>query len=133
MSDTVKKLLDANVILRYLLKDEEVLFAKASAVLEKAKTGDEKVIILESVLTECVYVLARIYRVDRSTIAAQLRGLFYYKGVVNPDRKDLVDALVIFGQTNLSIVDCILCAKSKNHEMPLLTFDKDLKRISSSQ
>ena len=133
MSDTVKKLLDANVILRYLLKDEEALFAKASAVLEKAKTGDEKVIILESVLTECVYVLARIYRVDRSTIAAQLRGLFYYKGVVNPDRKDLVDALVIFGQTNLSIVDCILCAKSKNHEMPLLTFDKDLKQISSSQ
>jgi predicted nucleic acid-binding protein len=133
MSDTVKKLLDANVILRYLLKDEEALFAKASAVLEKAKTGDEKVIILESVLTECVYVLERIYRVDRSTIAAQLRGLFYYKGVVNPDKKDLVDALVIFGQTNLSIVDCILCAKSKNHEMPLLTFDKDLKRISSSQ
>jgi len=63
-----KKLVDANVILRYLLRDNETLFQKASDVLEKVRTGEEKVVILESVLTECVYVLLKVYGVNRSTI-----------------------------------------------------------------
>ena len=46
-----KKLVDANVILRYLLRDDERLFQKASEVLEKVRTGEDKVVILESVLT----------------------------------------------------------------------------------
>jgi predicted nucleic acid-binding protein len=41
-----KKLIDANVILRYLLRDEATLFQKASALLEKVKTGEDKVVIL---------------------------------------------------------------------------------------
>ena len=124
-----RKLIDANVILRYLLKDHEIYFKKASALLEKVKIGEEAVIIPESVLTECVYVLLKIYKVERGILSEKLRGLFAYKGVANPDKKDLVDSLILFGQTKLSIVDCLLCAKSKNHGMPLFTFDEDLKRI----
>lgn len=122
MSEAGKGLLDANWILRYLLRDDEALFSKASAVLDKVKTEDEKVIISESVLAECTYILIKIYKVDRSTIADKLRDLFDYKGVVNSDKKDLIDALLLFGDTNLSIVDCILCAKSKNHALSLFTF-----------
>ena len=131
MSEAGKGLVDANWILRYLLRDDEALFFRASALLEKVKTGDEKVIIPESVLAECTYTLIKIYKEDRSTIAEKLRDFFDYKGVVNADKKDLVDALLLFGNTNLSIVDCILCAKSKNHGLSLLTFDKRLQKICS--
>ena len=124
-----RNLIDANVILRYLLNDDEVLFEKASALLEKVKIGEETVIIPESVLSECVYVLLKIYRIDRSTIAEKLRGLFSYKGVMNRDKKDLIDSLRVFGKTRISIVDCILCAKSLNQRMPLFTFDDDLKKL----
>ena len=131
MSEAGKGLVDANWILRYLLRDDEALFLRASALLEKVKTGDEKVIIPESVLAECTYILIKIYKVDRSTIAEKLRDFFDYKGVVNADKKDLVDALLLFGHTNLSIVDCILCAKSKNHDLSLFTFDKSLQKLCS--
>ena len=114
-----KKLIDANVILRYLLNDDKTLFEKAAALLEKVKTGEENVIIPESVLSECVYVLLKIYKIDRTTISEKLRGLFLYKGVVNPDKKDLIDSLTLLGKTKISIVDCILCTKSLNHGMPL--------------
>ena len=125
-----RKLVDANVILRYLLRDDEPLFQKASEVLEKVRTGEEKVVILESVLTECVYVLLRIYRVNRSTIAEKLGGLLCYKGVTNQDKQDLIDSIHLFGQTRLSFVDCLLCAKSKNNAMPMVTFDEELKKVS---
>jgi len=125
-----KKLIDVNVLLRYLLKDDEALFKKAYELLERVKDGKELIVIPESVLAECVYVLMRIYKVDRQTIAEKLKLLFLYKGVVNSDREDLVDSLKLFGQTNLSIVDCIICAKSMNNKMPILTFDDELRNIS---
>ena len=133
MSESKKGLVDANWILRYLLRDDEVLFSKASAVLDKARSGDEKIIIPESVLAECIYVLLKVYQVDCSIIADKFRDLFHYKCVVNPDKKDLIDALLLFGHTSLSIVDCILCAKSRNHNLSLLTFDRRLRKICSKK
>jgi predicted nucleic acid-binding protein len=124
-----KKLIDANVLLRYLLKDDETLFKKAYELLERVKDGKEFIIIPGSVLAECVYVLLRIYRVDRQIVTEKLKLLFLYKGVVNPDKEDLIDSITLFGKTNLSIVDCILCAKSVNNKMPIFTFDDELKSI----
>jgi predicted nucleic-acid-binding protein len=125
-----KRLVDANVILRYLLRDDEPLFEKASDILEKVRTGEETVVILESVLAECVYVLLKVYGVDRSAIADKLTGLLDYKGVANLDRQDLVDSMKLFGQTRLSFVDCLLCAKSRNNAMPMVTFDQELKNMA---
>ena len=125
-----RKLVDANVILRYLLRDDEALFQKASEVLEKVRTGEEKVVILESVVTECVYVLLKIYKVTRTTIAEKLGRLLDYKGVANPDKQDLIDSIHLFGETHLSFVDCLLCTKSKNNAMPIVTFDAELVTIS---
>ena len=123
----MKKLIDANVILRYLLKDDEALFKKAFSLLEKVKVGEDAVIIPESVLAECVYVLQKVYKIERQIISEKLRELFVYKGIVNTDRKDLVDSIILFGQTRLSIVDCIACSKSINQGLFLFTFDEDLK------
>lgn len=131
-SDMVKKLVDANVILRYLLRDDEILFKKASSLLEKVKVGEESIVIPECVLAECVYVLLKIYKVERRIISEKLQGLFSYKGVVNPDKKVMVDSIALFGQTQLSIVDCIICARVMESRMELFTFDEELKKISNS-
>jgi predicted nucleic-acid-binding protein len=124
-----KKLIDANVVLRYLLQDDDALFKKASTLLERIKVGEEAAIIPESVLAECVYVLLKVYKIDRQIISEKLRGLFAYKGIVNPDKKDLVDSIILFGQTQLSIVDCVACSKAINSGMSLFTFDDDLRNI----
>ena len=129
----VKKLIDANVVLRYLLQDDDGLFRKASTLLERAKLGEEAVVIPESVLAECVYVLLKVYKIERPVVSEKLRGLFAYKGIVNPDKKDLIDSIILFGQTQLSIVDCIACSKSINHGMSLFTFDADLRSIYSKR
>ena len=111
-----KRLIDANVILRYLLQDDDALFKKASSLLERVKVGEEVVVIPESVLAECVYVLMKVYGIGRQIISEKLRDLFAYKGIVNPDKKDLIDSIILFSQTQLSIVDCIACSKSRRDD-----------------
>ena len=53
--------IDANVILRYLLNDHPEHFEKASAIFEAVKEGQTLVYLPEGVLVECVYVLLCLY------------------------------------------------------------------------
>lgn len=127
MKDPAKRLPDTNTILRYLLGDEPHLYEKAAKVFEKVRIGEEKVIILESVLVECIYVLTKFYKVPKKEASAKLQELLHYRGVMNDDRDELVEALTIFSEkSSLDIVDCILCAKAKKSNMSLFTFDEAL-------
>lgn len=127
------KLPDTNTIIRYLLNDHIRLSKTAQDFFEKVKNGEKKVVVLESVISECIYVLLKIYNVPKKEAAESLVKLLSYKGVANSDRKELIDALSLFAEKNLDIVDCILCSKSKNYKMPLFSFDKDLLKHSSSK
>jgi len=123
------KLPDTNVILRYLLADAPEFYEKAQRLFEKIRVGDEKAVILESVLVECVYVLTKFYKVPKAETAARLKELLLYKGVANSDKEELIEALSIFaGKTPLDIVDCILSAKAKSSGMAMVTFDEKLKK-----
>lgn len=129
MVELTKKLPDTNTLLRYLLKDDIRLYEEASKLFEKVRVGDEKIIILESVLVECVYVLIKFYKVPKGEVSKRLKELLCYKGILNKDRKELIEALTLFAGKNIDIVDCILCVKAKNYNMILFTFDKNLKKV----
>lgn len=58
-------ILDTNVILRYLLKDNAKLFEQAKPFMDALKTGENQAYILEGVLVECVYVLLKVYQIPR--------------------------------------------------------------------
>ena len=126
MTKSRAKLPDTNTILRYLLKDHEELHSRAAAFFEDVRTGKENALILESVVVECVYVLTKYYRVPRGETAAILSRLLGYRGVVNDDRQELTDALTLFSESKMDIVDCVLFAKARNYGLILYTFDKEL-------
>ena len=64
----MKKLIDANVILRYLLRDHPQMSEEAKKVIE------EGAFTLPEVLAEVVYVLKGVYQVERTEIAKTLVG-----------------------------------------------------------
>jgi predicted nucleic-acid-binding protein len=122
-------LVDTNVILRYLLDDHPQLYEKAKDLFEKVRFGTEKVIILESVLTECVYVLMKFYKVPKKEATDKLSALLRYRGVANDDKSVLLEALVIFAIQNIDMVDAILLARARIGQYNLISFDKDVENI----
>ena len=121
---------DTNVILRYLLKDVPEQYAQVEKFFDDVRPGKTKTVILESVLAECVYILLKFYRVPKQTAVESLTGLLEYKGVANKDRAELVDALQMFAQQTIDIVDCLLLAKARHGKGRVLSFDKDLNRLA---
>ena len=115
-------ILDANYILRYLLKDNESMFIEAKAVIEQ-----EYCLILNEVLAEVVYVLSGVYDVPKVVIVDTLSELLMLDNLsLHEEKKYILNALQIYRSKNIDFVDCCLCALSDRYTIK--TFDKKLQK-----
>lgn len=126
---TKNYIIDTNVIIRYLIKDDAKLFEEANHIFEQIKKGAIRVFLEQTVFTEVVFVLSSFYEVPRDIIADTLNNMLKYKGFVTHEIPIFIDSLSFFKTTNLHIVDCVLCAKTQLYKLELITFDKKLKSI----
>ncbi|WP_456433217.1 hypothetical protein, partial [Thermosulfuriphilus sp.] len=59
--------------------------------------------------------------------AEALKDLLLYKGVVNRNKKLLLEAFNLFLESKgLSLLECFLCIKARKQKGKLLTFDQRL-------
>ncbi len=120
---------DTNILLRYLLADNEEQYRKILPFFESLKQGRQKAVFLSEVLLEAFYVLTKTYGVPPKEAAEALKDLLLYRGVANKDKSLLLEAFNFFIESEgLSLLDCFLCVKTKKQKGELLTFDKRLKR-----
>jgi len=117
------KIVDANVVLRYLLADVPQLSTQAVNLLE-----NESVYLPFEVIAEIVYVLDKVYGVTRTEIFDSLTNLLKYRNITTYNMEIAIVAMKVFNETKLAIVDAFLCAynKTKGHEV--VTFDKKLAK-----
>ncbi len=113
--------IDTNVVLRYLLRDNEAQAQIAKDLIEGGA------FLLPEVLMETSHVLRTFYEVDRQNIAAQLLIVLDW---VEMERKAvMIRAVEIFAATKLDFVDCILAAHHDLEGAEVFTFDKKLNNV----
>lgn len=115
-----KLLVDTNVVLRYLLRDNEEHAQVAKELVEGGA------FLLPEVLMETSHVLRSFYEVDRQNIATQLLIVLDW---VEMERKAvMIRAVEIFAKTKLDFVDCILVAYHELENVEVFSFDKKLNK-----
>ncbi len=122
------RLVDANVILRYLMDDDEQLAEKAAAILESAQVH-----VPFEILAEVVYVMQGVYKVSRQEIAEALARLVAYPNITTNNTPVLDEALRLYSKMGLDFVDTLLCAYSRVEGAQIDTFDKKLNKICSEK
>lgn len=125
MKSTV--IVDANVILRYLVRDEPEQGRLAEEFLATVRTGEIEAFIPDAVVAECAYLLEGPYRVPRSEVVFGLERLMSYKGVSEENRGRLICALRIYADKRIDFVDALLLALSEEKGWPVFSFDRDLR------
>ena len=110
---------DANVILRYILDDHAELSPKAAEILEQPQT----VTLTLEVACEVVYVLQKVYAVDRKEIQLQLSNLLHEELVAMEKSSVFLAALDYYSTSKLDFVDTLLWAYHaiEQQEVTLLT------------
>lgn len=118
------KIIDANIILRYLLEDVPELSKKASEILET-----NEVFIPSEVFAEIVYVLEKVYEVEREEISSTLIELINTQNINVTDRLLLKKALEFYSATNFDFIDTILYSYNKYKHYKVFSFDKKLSKL----
>jgi len=120
--------IDANIILRYLLRDNEEFYSLANNFFEAVFSGEKIAYILQSVLAEVIYVLIKLYKVEKDQIVEVLEEFLGNKNIKVQDKDVTMTAIHLFKTSNIGFVDCLLCAYSKKLE--IFSFDKKLNKCS---
>ena len=118
------KILDANMILRYLINDNEDM-----AQYVEDTICNNYVLIVPEVIAEVVYVMRGVYKKERNAIGI---GLIEFMKIDNirSDRKGvIIKGLKLYSETSLDFVDCLLCAYHLEYGYEVCTFDKKLRKL----
>lgn len=117
-----KYLLDANAVLRFLLRDNEEQF-----MYVRRLTRIKRCYVTLEVMAEVCYVLEGLYQASREDIINSFRKLNNDVIILYADV--LLRALEIFDKApKLDFVDCLLYGYKKEKGINIITFDKKLQK-----
>ncbi|SHF29575.1 Predicted nucleic-acid-binding protein, contains PIN domain [Caldanaerobius fijiensis DSM 17918] len=117
-------IIDANIALRYLLDDVPELANKAAEVLE-----NNEIYIPNEVFAEIIYVLEKIYKIEREEIASILGDFIQIDNINVTDINLLLEALKLYKVRTLDFVDTLLYSYKKLKKYEVCTFDQKLKKL----
>jgi predicted nucleic acid-binding protein len=121
--------LDANVIVRYVLRDNPDLYSKARSILTAVHDGGE-VLVDPVVLSEVVFVLQKLYKRPNGEIAEGLLSLLQYETVTVPNKPHYLHALQLFAAGVPHFGDACICAAAlESCEGRLYSFDRALSSV----
>ena len=121
-------LVDANIVLRYILNDHPDLSARAAEVLEQ-----HEALLPPEVVCEVVYVLQKVYNVPRKQIQAKLCALLDDRLISVEKTEVLRQALSVYCVRNLDIVDALLWAYHNVEHHQVMTFDEKLSKLLETE
>ena len=124
-----RRLVDTNLIVRYLVQDHEKHAKAAGKLFDACDRGDVVIVVLPAVLAECVFVLESFYEHPRGDIASALGRLISSPGV-EIDATINLDALDRYRKTKVHFVDCLIAATAATENMPVASFDQDFRKFA---
>ncbi|MFA6291522.1 MAG: PIN domain-containing protein [Victivallales bacterium] len=119
------RIVDANVILRYLLDDHPVHSVRAADIIEASS-----IFILTEVVCEVVFVLEKVYSVERREIMDKLVCLLQFPNISTDNAEIIKEGLKFYSTRRIDFVDSLLCAYNKVNGDEIITFDEKIIKIT---
>ena len=122
-------LLDANVVVRFLVQDDPKHGAAAKALFEKAERQEIRLHLDALGVAESVYVLTGRYGRSRAEVASVLLAIIQNAGVETAEEEIVADALRRFAGVNVDFADAWLAARAARFGRPVASFDRDFDKF----
>jgi predicted nucleic-acid-binding protein len=121
---------DSNVILRLLLRDDPAQEEKVKIRFQKLEKNGERVLLTAAVVLECLWILEFKKGLPRELVAEMLEGIlsmeiFQVEGLSRWRR-----ALHFYGAKRIDFVDAYLAGVSEESgNEGVLSFDRDMEKL----
>ncbi|MDO8638200.1 MAG: PIN domain-containing protein [Candidatus Daviesbacteria bacterium] len=123
----MNKLIDSNLIVRYLIQDDP---KKALAVRKLLENNKATLLLTDIVTAELVWTLDSFYHLTRSEILEKLQSLLDLDSI-KANKELLSRSLQIYQTYNIDFIDAYLAAycDAKKNIKGIYSFDKDFDKI----
>ena len=122
--------LDTNVLVRWLVADDDDQSARAQKLFEAARANQVPMFIPGTVALELEWVLRSHYLFDKAIVLQTFNALLEAQELEFQDEAALERALYLYRQGNAEFADCLhagICGAAER--MPLVTFDVKAARL----
>jgi len=123
-----KVLLDSNIIIRFFEGAEALHYEKSVSIMKDIRRGKIKVLLLDLIIAEIIYVSKRIYRREKSEISMILKEMIMIDNFYVENQPLVIEALTLYANKNIDFADAMLCAKKNLEGYEVMSFDRDLEK-----
>jgi predicted nucleic-acid-binding protein len=105
--------IDTNVLVRFLVRDNEAQFEKAQRLIRRDTANDDDIFISLVVLAETEWVLRTRYRLNKENILGAVSGLLDAAEVEFEDEAAVEEAVAVWEDTAADFADCLIGAHNR--------------------
>ncbi len=105
--------IDTNVLVRFLIRDDEAQFEKARKLIRREVAAGRRVFVSQLVLMETEWVLRSRYGLPKIEIMATISGLLDATDVQFEDESAIEEALFVWKDNVADFADCLIGAQNR--------------------
>lgn len=122
--------IDTNVLVRFLVRDDEPQFEKARRLIRREVAAGRRVFVSQLVLMETEWVLRSRYGLPKTAIVGAVSGLLDAADVQFEDEPAVEEALFVWKDAAAGFADCLIGARNKRLGCAATaTFDAQASRL----
>lgn len=128
MPENLKLLLDTNFFIRFFTADEPTQHQDCLQIIEHIQSGKFKPYLSNLVLTECSYVLTKIYHISNPQLKIMFQAILNLRNLTILETTNTPLALNWHWQTGVKLNDCLIATQLKPGII-LCTYDREFRRL----
>lgn len=105
--------IDTNVLVRFLIRDDESQFEKARKLIRREVAAGRRVFVNQLVIMETEWVLRSRYAVPKAQIVETISGLLDSIEIRFEDEPSIEEALFMWKDSSADFADCLIGAKNR--------------------
>jgi len=126
--------LDTNVLVRYVVQDDEAQFAAARRLIRRCVAEGQTLFVPATVMLELEWVLRASFEYAKDEVMDVLSNLFSAAELTFESERALEVALQLYRNGTADFADCVHVAlAAQAGESPLWTFDKRAAKLSGAR
>ncbi len=105
--------IDTNVLVRFLVRDDQTQFEKVRKLLKREVSNGRRVFINQFVLLETEWVLRSRYCLAKTKMLETISGLLDAPDVQLEDEPSIEEAVFVWRDANADFADCLIGARNR--------------------
>ena len=125
MESSKKAVIDTNLLVRYLINDDQKKAEAVDNLLDRAAKGEVRIIVPSVVIAELVWVLESFYQLKAGAILELVEAIINTSGLDVTDKSTIISALRLYKSKNIDFIDAWIIEFAKERGVKTIyTFDK---------